>query len=74
MSYEYKRKTRDRWDVESFNDGNWSVECSKYSWNEAKEIFQELKNKGCGEQGLRIKKRKEKKDEKIKNISNNHFK
>ncbi len=36
----YARKTVDRWDIESYESGyGWSVECSEYTWEEAKEQY-----------------------------------
>lgn len=32
----YKRKTRDRWDIETNWGYGWEVECSEYTWEEAK--------------------------------------
>ena len=33
----YVRKTRDRWDIETNYGYGWDVECSEYTWEEAKE-------------------------------------
>ena len=32
----YVRKTRDRWDVETNYGFGWEVECSEYTWKDAK--------------------------------------
>ena len=55
----YQRKTRDRWDIETKWDGQWDVECSEYTWKEAKETYRDYQNNWHGEQGLRLKKRRE---------------
>ena len=32
---EYKRKTRDRWDIETNYGNGWEIECSEYTRKEA---------------------------------------
>lgn len=32
----YKRKTVDRWDIETNYGYGWETECSEYTWGEAK--------------------------------------
>lgn len=60
----YVRKTRDRWDIEtSWVPGEWDVECSEYTWKEAKEQYRcYMENLALYHNclGLRIKKRREK--------------
>ena len=58
----YIRKTRDRWDIEtSWVEGEWDVECSEYTWKEAKaqyRCYQENIHPHC--LGLRMTKHREK--------------
>lgn len=59
----YKRKTRDRWDIETKWDGQWDIECSEYTWKEAKATYNDYKNNWHGEEGLRLTKHREKIEE-----------
>lgn len=40
----YKRKTRDRWDIETDYGYGWDVECSEYTYPEAKERLREYRD------------------------------
>lgn len=59
----YKRKTRDRWDIETNWGYGWEVECSEYTWEEAKEQYcRYLEN--CGTRcTVRLVKRRERIEE-----------
>ena len=39
----YKRKTRDRWDIETNWGYGWETECSEYTWPEAKQTVKEYR-------------------------------
>ena len=56
----YVRKTRDRWDIETKWGSEWSVECSEYTWAEARETFKCYRENWHGENGLRLVHRREK--------------
>ena len=58
-----ERKTVDRWDIETNYGDGWFVETSEYSWKEAKKTYQEYIDNPYGERiGIRLKKRREKKE------------
>lgn len=54
----YVRKTRDRWDIETNYGYGWDVECSEYTYKEAKERLKEYRENICGA-GIRMRKRRE---------------
>ncbi len=56
----YKRKTRDRWDIETNFGYGWEVECSEYSAAEAKEQFICYLKNSHGRYSARLVKRREK--------------
>lgn len=54
----YKRKTRDRWDIETNYGTGWECECSEYTWREARQTLREYReNVGAA---VRVVKRREK--------------
>ena len=54
----YKRKTRDRWDIETNYGYGWEVENSEYTWREARQSLREYReNVGAA---VRVVKRREK--------------
>lgn len=59
----YVRKTIDRWDVETDYGDGWCVECSEYSWKEARKTVQEYRANPCGWLRIRLVKRREKRAE-----------
>lgn len=56
----YKRKTRDRWDIETNWGYGWEVECSEYTWPEAKQTAREYRENSDGRFSVRVIKRREK--------------
>ena len=59
----YVRKTVDRWDIETNYGTGWEVECCEYSYKEAKQRYREYLLNASGLLDIRIKKRREKKEE-----------
>lgn len=59
----YQRKTVDRWDIETNYGYGWEVEVSEYSSFEAKRTRREYLENARGLLGIRIVKRREKKEE-----------
>lgn len=57
----YKRKTIDRWDIETDYGDGWFVECSEYSWSEARKTYREYVSNPCGWLRIRLTKHREKK-------------
>ena len=56
----YKRKTIDRWDIETNYGYGWDVECSEYTKKEAMTQHRcYYENPVSGRQGLRMVKRRE---------------
>ena len=56
----YKRKTRDRWDIETNWGYGWDVEYSEYTWAEAKAQAKCYRENSCGRFDVRVVKRREK--------------
>lgn len=56
----YKRKTRDRWDIETNWGYGWDTECSEYTWPEAKKTAREYRENSDGRFSVRVIKRREK--------------
>lgn len=56
----YKRKTRDRWDIETNYGYGWECECSEYTWKEAKQTAKEYRENACGRFSVRVTKHREK--------------
>lgn len=58
----YVRKTKDRWDIESYHCGQWDVETSEYTLKEAREQLKCYRENFVGSFSapLRIVKRREK--------------
>ena len=54
----YVRKTRDRWDIETNYGYGWDVECSEYTYKEAKDRLKEYRENVYGA-GIRMRKRRE---------------
>lgn len=54
----YKRKTRDRWDIETNYGYGWEVENSEYTWADAKRSIKEYRDNIKGL--CRLVKRREK--------------
>lgn len=61
----YKRKTRDRWDIETNYGYGWEVECSEYTRKEAKQRYREyVENvQAFGKADVRLVKHREKIEE-----------
>ena len=59
----YVRKTVDRWDIETNYGYGWEVECCEYSYKEARQTVREYRENAYGLTGIRIVKRREKKEE-----------
>ena len=55
----YKRKTRDRWDIETNCGYGWEVECSEYTRKEAKEQLRCYRENACGRFCVRLTKHRE---------------
>lgn len=55
----YQRKTIDRWDIMANYGYGWEVECSEYSWHDAKQTLKEYRSNGSGL--YRLEKHREKK-------------
>lgn len=56
----YKRKTRDRWDIETNWGYGWDIECSEYTWPNAKQTLKEYRENSDGRFAARVVKRREK--------------
>lgn len=56
----YKRKTRDRWDIETNYGYGWEAETSEYTLKEAREQLKCYRDNSCGRFAVRLKKRREK--------------
>ena len=54
------RKTRDRWDIETNYGYGWDVECSEYTWREAKEQYKCYAENVGGRCSVRLTKHREK--------------
>ena len=55
----YKRKTRDRWDILTNSGYGWGVECSEYSYKEAKQTLKEYRDNAYGRFYVRMEKHRE---------------
>lgn len=44
----YIRKTRDRWDLMANYGYGWDVECSEYTYKDAKQTLKEYRENGSG--------------------------
>jgi len=55
----YTRKTRDRWDIETNYGYGWEVECSEYTWAEAKAQAKCYRENSYGRFAVRVKKHRE---------------
>lgn len=44
----YKRKTRDRYDIETNWGYGWEVECSEYTYSEARQRLREYRDNSYG--------------------------
>lgn len=51
----YKRKTRDRYDIETNWGYGWEVECSEYTYSEARQRLKEYRENSCGRFASRMK-------------------
>jgi hypothetical protein len=56
----YKRKTRDRYDIETNWGYGWEIECSEYTYSEAWQRLREYRDNSCGRFASRMKCRREK--------------
>lgn len=59
----YKRKTRDRWDIETNWGYGWEAETSEYTLKEAKEQAKCYRENACGRYSVRITKHRERIEE-----------
>ena len=57
---EYKRKTVDRWDIETNWGYGWDVEVSEYSRGDARRTYREYLENVGGRASVRLVKRREK--------------
>ena len=57
----YQRKTRDRWDIETNYGYGWDVECSEYTWADAKRTVREYREnlEAYGKCSVRLTKHRE---------------
>lgn len=55
----YVRKTRDRWDIETNWGYGWDVECSEYTWSEARQTLREYRENSDGRFATRCTKHRE---------------
>ena len=55
----YKRKTRDRWDIETNFGTGWEYECSEYTRREARVQLRQYQENSCGRFAVRMTKRRE---------------
>lgn len=55
----YKRKTRDRWDIETNYGYGWETEDSEYTYREAYEMLTCYRKESFGRFTVRMKKRRE---------------
>ena len=56
----YIRKTKDRYDIETNYGYGWDVECSEYTWKEARQTWKEYFENSYGRYRVRITKHREK--------------
>ena len=56
----YKRKTKDRWDIETNYGYGWETEVSEYTRKDAKEQLKCYIENSCGRWQTRVVKRREK--------------
>jgi hypothetical protein len=56
----YKRKTRDCYDIETNWGYGWEVECSEYTYSEARQRLKEYRENSCGRFASRMKCHREK--------------
>lgn len=55
----YKRKTRDRWDIETNYGYGWEVECSEYTLADARQQAKCYRENACGRYDVRVTKHRE---------------
>ena len=55
----YKRKTRDRWDIETNWGYGWEAECSEYTHKEAREQYKCYCENAYGRYSTRLRKHRE---------------
>lgn len=58
-----KRKTRDRWDMETNWGEGWETECSEYTLKEAREQAKCYQENACGRFSVRLTKHRERIEE-----------
>ena len=56
----YKRKTRDRWDIETSWGYGWECECSEYTRKEALQTLKEYRDNSYSRYATRLKQHREK--------------